>query len=392
MKFDQKKKIIINDTYAEINLNELKNNFNKIKNYTGKDKKICSVVKANAYGHGMNETAKVLSESGTDYLGTADYSESIILSKYLKNFSLKTPILCLGILTENGKYFDEIIKGNIEVSIADVKIAEYLNNFAKSRNKKINIQIQADSGINRTGFLLKDVYEAFEKINKLENLRIKGVYSHFATSENPRNSYALRQLSEFKKLLQEIEHNIKKIELRHICNSGGILNYNDPYFNMVRPGISLYGYYPDIKKVRKKKGSDTGSEIGINPVMTLKSKVSFIKTLDKNQSISYGQKYFTKSKTKIASIPIGYGDGYPRLLTNKSYVEISGKLYRTVGTVCMDWIMADLGINSDIKVNDEVILIGKNYTADKLAELTGTIAYEITCNISSRVQRRYINS
>ncbi|MCY7363498.1 MAG: alanine racemase, partial [Ignavibacteria bacterium] len=198
--------------------------------------------------------------------------------------------------------------------------------------------------------------------------------------------------SEFKKLLQEIEHNIKKIELRHICNSGGILNYNDPYFNMVRPGISLYGYYPDIKKVRKKKGSDTGSEIGINPVMTLKSKVSFIKTLDKNQSISYGQKYFTKSKTKIASIPIGYGDGYPRLLTNKSYVEISGKLYRTVGTVCMDWIMADLGINSDIKVNDEVILIGKNYTADKLAELTGTIAYEITCNISSRVQRRYINS
>lgn len=392
MKFDQKKKIIINDTYAEINLNELKNNFNKIKNYTGKDKKICSVVKANAYGHGMNETAKVLSESGTDYLGTADYSESIILSKYLKNFSLKTPILCLGILTENGKYFDEIIKGNIEVSIADVKIAEYLNNFAKSRNKKINIQIQADSGINRTGFLLKDVYEAFEKINKLENLRIKGVYSHFATSENPRNSYALRQLSEFKKLLQEIEHNIKKIELRHICNSGGILNYNDPYFNMVRPGISLYGYYPDIKKVRKKKGSDTGSEIGINPVMTLKSKVSFIKTLDKNQSISYGQKYFTKSKTKIASIPIGYGDGYPRLLTNKSYVEIGGKLYRTVGTVCMDWIMADLGINSDIKVNDEVILIGKNYTADKLAELTGTIAYEITCNISSRVQRRYINS
>jgi len=392
MKFDQKKKIIINDTYAEINLNELKNNFNKIKNYTGKDKKICSVVKANTYGHGMNETAKVLSESGTDYLGTADYSESIILSKYLKNFSLKTPILCLGILTENGKYFDEIIKGNIEVSIADVKIAEYLNNFAKSRNKKINIQIQADSGINRTGFLLKDVYEAFEKINKLENLRIKGVYSHFATSENPRNSYALRQLSEFKKLLQEIEHNIKKIELRHICNSGGILNYNDPYFNMVRPGISLYGYYPDIKKVRKKKGSDTGSEIGINPVMTLKSKVSFIKTLDKNQSISYGQKYFTKSKTKIASIPIGYGDGYPRLLTNKSHVEIGGKLYRTVGTVCMDWIMADLGINSDIKVNDEVILIGKNYTADKLAELTGTIAYEITCNISSRVQRRYINS
>lgn len=190
-------------------------------------------------------------------------------------------------------------------------------------------------------------------------------------------------MNDFKNFVKEVEHNLTKIELKHISNSGGILNYNDPFFNMARPGISLYGYYPDRKKAVK--------DIGINPVMTLKSKVSFIKDLDKNQSISYGRKYFTKKKTKIASIPIGYGDGYPRQLTNKSKVLINGKYYKTVGTVCMDWIMADIGNNSGVNVNDEVILFGKKYPAYKLSDITGTIPYEITCNISSRVQRIYVN-
>ncbi len=377
----------VNDTFAEINLSELKRNFNIIKKLAGKRNKngvkICSIVKANAYGHGMNETGKALAGYGTEYLATADYSESIILRNYLKKFSVNIPVLCLGILTENKKYFEDIAGGDIDVTITDYKIAFYLNNFAKSRNKKINIQIQMDSGINRIGFDIKDGYEAIKKLSGLENLKIKGIYSHYATSEIPRNSYALRQLNDFKNFVKEVEHNLTKIELKHISNSGGILNYNDPFFNMARPGISLYGYYPDRKKAVK--------DIGINPVMTLKSKVSFIKDLDKNQSISYGRKYFTKKKTKIASIPIGYGDGYPRQLTNKSKVLINGKYYKTVGTVCMDWIMADIGTNSGVNVNDEVILFGKNYPADKLSDITGTIPYEITCNISSRVQRIYVN-
>jgi len=376
----------INDTYAEINLKVLKKNFAAVKKYANRsrkgDVKICAIVKANAYGHGMNEIGKTLSDYGVDYLGTADYSESIILSDHLKKFSKKKiPVLCLGNLTETDTFFEDIISRNIFVTLADVNIAKMLNRYAKSRNEKINVQIQVDSGINRIGILLKHAYESVQTINRLSNLSIRGIYSHFATSEIPDHPYALKQLKNFKALVKELEQNVMKFELKHICNTGGILNYNDPFFNMVRPGISLYGYYPDRKKVVK--------DIGIKPVMTLKSKVKFIKELDKSQSISYGRKYFTKRKTKIASVSIGYGDGYSRLLTNKSSVVINGNLYRTVGTVCMDWVMAELGNKAPVKVNDEVILFGKEYPADILSDLMGTIPYEITCNISSRVERIY---
>ncbi|MEO8211069.1 MAG: alanine racemase [bacterium] len=376
----------INDTYAEINLKALKKNFDTIKRHanSGKnnDVKICAIVKANAYGHGMKEVGKALSEYGADYLGTADYSESIILNDHLKKYSKKNiPVLCLGNLTGSEKFLDDIISRNITITIADVTGAKALNRYAKSRNKKFNAQIQVDSGINRIGILLKDAYESVQTINSLGNLNIRGIYSHFATSEIPDHPYAMKQLSNFKSLVKELEQNVTKFELKHICNTGGILNYNDPFFNMVRPGISLYGYYPDRKKVVK--------DIGIKPVMTLKSKVKFIKELEKSQSISYGRKYFTKKRTRIASVSIGYGDGYSRLLTNKSGVFIRGKLYKTVGTVCMDWIMAEIGNNSNININDEVILFGKEYPADNLSDLIGTIPYEITCNISSRVQRIY---
>lgn len=378
----------INDTYAEVNLKVLKENFLAIKKYAGKrrdkDVKVCSIIKANAYGHGIKEIAEALTRFGTDYLGTADYNESILLHDHLnKLFKKKIPILCLGTLAEKKKYFEDIISRDIEITITDLKTARMLENFAGSANKKLKVQIQVDSGINRIGFLLKDSYEAVQKIKKFSNLVINGIYSHFATSEIADNAYAKKQLFEFKSLVQELEFSVMKFENKHICNSGGILNYNDSYFDMVRPGISLYGYYPDRKELVE--------EIGIQPVMTLKSKISFIKELNKNQSISYGRKYFTKQKTQIASIPVGYGDGYSRLLTNRSKVMINNKLYPTVGSVCMDWVMAELGSHSGVKVNDEVILFGKEYPADNLSKILGTIPYEITCNISSRVQRVYVN-
>ncbi len=373
------------DTYAEINFDALKKNFTAIKEFANKNSeeniRICSVVKANAYGHGMNEVGKFLSEAGTDYLGTADYYESVQLSDYLKRFSKKnTPVLCLGVLSDVN-LFEDIVSRNIDVTITDTKIASDLNDFAKSKEKIVDVQIQVDSGINRVGFKMEDAIAAVKKLKKLKNLNVKGIYSHFATSEIHNDSYSGKQLRDFKALVKEMEQNITKFELRHISNSGGILNFPDSFFNMVRPGISLYGYYPDRKKVIK--------DIGIKPVMTLKTKVKFIKTLGKNQSISYGRKYYTKSKTKIASLPVGYGDGYSRLLSNKAKVFINGKFYRIVGTVCMDWVMVDTGIDSKIKVNDEVIMFGEVYPAFNLSEIIGTIPYEVTCNITPRVKRIY---
>lgn len=373
------------DTYAEINLNTLRKNFKAVKKLANKNISekvmICSIVKANAYGHGMNEIGKELSESGTDYLGTADYFESIQLSDHLKKHSKKnTPVLCLGIMTDTG-LFNEVASRNIDITVTDIKIASDLNDFAKSKNKVLNVQIQVDTGINRIGFKPEDTYRAVEKMMQFRNLNLKGIYSHFATSETDSNPYTHKQLKEFRVLVKELEDNLMKFELKHISNSGGILNIEDPFFNMVRPGISLYGYYPDRSKVV--------SDIGIKPVMSLKTKVKFIKTLEKNRSISYGRKYFTRSRTKIASLPVGYGDGYSRLLTNKAEVFINGKFYEVVGTVCMDWVMVNIGTDSKIRVNDEVIMFGKEYPADNLAEIIKTIPYEITCNISQRVKRIY---
>lgn len=373
------------DTYAEINLKTLRKNFKAVKDFANRNLsgkiKICSIVKANAYGHGMNETGKVLSEYGTDYLGTADYFESIQLSDHIKKYSGKdTPVLCLGLLTDD-TLFREIVSRNIDITIADIKIASQLNDFAKSKNKILNIQIQVDSGINRVGFNQHDVYEAVKKLMQMKNIKLKGIYSHFATSEINKDPYSLKQLREFKTLVQELESNLLKFELKHISNTGGILNYRDPFFNMIRPGISLYGYYPDRSKVVK--------DIGIKPVMSLKTKVKFIKTLKKKQSISYGRKYFTRSETKIASLPVGYGDGYSRQLSNKAKVFIKGKYYNIAGTVCMDWVMVDIGIDSKLKVNDEVIMFGKEYPAYNLSDIMKTIPYEVTCNISQRVKRIY---
>jgi alanine racemase len=378
---------VINDTFAEINLNALKENFFKVREEASSGlssiRKICSIVKANAYGHGMFEVSRALAEAGTDFLGTANYSESISLRAYLAGTAHKDiPIICLGLLTEEEKFFKQIAANDIEVTVSDYAIAELLNNFASGINKTITVHVKVDTGMNRIGFPADEAYEAVKKLSSLKNLKLKGIFSHFATSELPESRFAKKQLQIFKEIVSRIENEITKFELRHIQNSGGILNFKDEYFNMVRPGIVLYGYYPDRKTVKK--------DIGITPIMTLKSKVSLIKEVDKRKSISYGRKYYTKKKTKIASVPIGYGDGYSRLLSNKSQVVINNRLYAEVGTVCMDWIMVDIGEDDSVKVNDEVILLGKEYPAYNHSELIGTIPYEITCNISPRVQRIYV--
>ncbi len=375
------------DTYAEVNLRNLKHNFNLIRKASNKknkrdNTKICAVVKANAYGHGMCQVAEELLDNGADYLGTAFITESVELREYLAARKKNAKIICLGTITEDEEHFRDVVKHNFEVTLTDVKTAKALDRFARNKNIIVDAHVKIDTGMNRTGFLLKDAYNAVEEISKLKNINLKGVYSHYATSEQPGNSYSLKQLKRFKDIVTEIESNIIKFDLKHIENSGGILNFRDDFCNMTRPGILLYGYYPDKSKTQK--------ELGIKPVMRMISKVSQIKELDKGESISYGRKYYTKRKTRIVSIPIGYGDGYFRGFTNKSEVSINGKRYPTVGTVCMDWIMADVGISDNIKTNDKVIIFGPEYSADELAALRKTIPYEIITNVSSRVQRIYI--
>ncbi|MCB0721014.1 MAG: alanine racemase [Ignavibacteriae bacterium] len=375
------------DTYAEINLRNLKDNFNiirKASNLKNKSKntKICAVVKANAYGHGMTRIAEELIDCGADYLGTAFLTESVDLREYLSLKMKNAKILCLGALTLDTEHFKDVIENAIEVTITDLKSAKALDKYAALQNKIVNVHVKLDTGMNRIGFLAKDAYKAVSELKKLKNLNLVGIYSHYATAEQPGNSYSLKQLKTFKDVVSEIESNIHKFELKHIENSGGILNFRDDFCNMTRPGIMLYGYYTDRTKVKK--------DIGLKPVMRMVSKVSLVKELPKGESISYGRKYTTTRKTRIASIPIGYGDGYPRALTNKAKVFINKKLYPSVGTVCMDWIMAEVGMKDKINPNDKVIIFGPEYTADDLAKLIDTIPYEIITNVSDRVKRIYV--
>lgn len=375
------------DTYAEVNLRNLKQNFNLIrkasnKKNKSKNTKICAVVKANAYGHGMCRVAEELFHNGADYLGTAFITESIELSEHFRRIKKDAKIICLGTITEDEEHFKDVIRHGFEVTLTDVKTAKALNSYARNNNKAVTAHVKIDTGMNRTGFLFHDAYKAVEELKKLKHINLIGAYSHYATSEKPGNSYSLKQLKRFKQVVREIESGITKFEIKHIENSGGILNFRDDFCNMTRPGILLYGYYPDKSKMQ--------DDLGIKPVMRMISKVSQIKELDKGESISYGRRYFTKNRTRIISIPIGYGDGYSRGLTNRSEISIKGKLYPTVGTVCMDWVMADVGLNDKIKPNDKVIIFGPEYSADELAELMNTIPYEIITNVSSRVPRIYM--
>lgn len=377
------------DTYAEINLGALVKNFHLIKTEAQKNSKkskgvkVCAVVKANAYGHGFYDTSLALAGFGADYLGTADYVESLSLRKYLNEHGKKNiPIVCLGTLRHNKDLIRQIIDSNIDITITGLESAVILNDVAVNMNANPNVHIQFDTGMNRVGITEDKIYEAVKKISELKNINIKGIYSHFATSEIKDHSFAKKQMNLFIDIIRNIENEGIKFELKHMQNSGGIFNYKNDFFNMVRPGISLYGYYPDIKLPK--------NDIGLVPVMSLKSKVNMIKEVKKNKSISYGRRYFTKEKSLIASIPVGYGDGYYRALTNKSKVLINGKKYKTVGTVCMDWVMVNIKKNEDIKVGDQVILLGPEYPAYEHAKIVKTIPYEITCNISPRVKRIYV--
>jgi alanine racemase len=379
--------LLINDSYAEIDLRALKNNFFIIKKLFSKssfkNKFISSVVKADSYGHGMLKCAEELALAGTDFLGTADYAESLKLSSYLKARKIFTPIFCMGTLPSSKTFLEVISNENYHFTIVDVNDAKKLNSVAKSMNKKLNVQIQVDSGMNRVGFSIDSAYEAIKEILKLKNLNPVGIYSHFATSEIPHHKFAVKQVNSFKKFISEAETNLHKFTYRHISNTGGVFNYNDDIFNFIRPGISLYGYYPDDEYYNVKAG--------LKPVMNFKSKVRFIKKVPKGRSISYGRKFYTDKDTYVASIPVGYGDGYPRELTNKGTVKINNKDYRITGAVCMDWIMVDIGPRPSVKINDEVILFGVEHPVYELAKKCGTIPYEITSNIMPRIPRIYIN-
>jgi alanine racemase len=362
-------------TVAEIDLKALAHNLNGVRRKIGRRVAVMGVVKANAYGHGIVEVARFLEGEKIDYLGVANPEEGVIL----REAGMTTPI---HVFTLPSKLQSSLFCSyNLEPTVGSHHEATLLNSQAQRVGKTIPVHVKIDTGMNRIGVERKDLKKLLSGLAKLRRLEIKGVYTHFAMADVRDKSFSRLQLAEFHQALEVLHKEGVSVEFIHCAGSAGILDLPESYFSMVRPGIMLYGYYPS---------RETTESVPLKPVLSLKSRVSLVKWIEPGESVSYGRRYVAKRKTKIATLPLGYADGYMRSLTGRSAVLIGNRRFATAGTICMDQLMVDVG-SADVRVGDEAVLIGQQHreriTAWDLAATLGTIPYEICTNISSRVPR-----
>ncbi|MEG0129453.1 alanine racemase [Clostridium sp.] len=368
--------------FAEINLDNLRHNIKQVKSLVG-NKKIFGVIKADAYGHGSIEVARILREENVYGFAVAVITEAL----ELRRASFNEPILVLGYTPHT--FADEIVKMNITQTVFNYDLAEAISSEAKTQGKVAKIHIKIDTGMGRLGYSDNDnIIEEIQKIMDLPNIEVEGIFSHFSTADESDKEFSYYQLNKFKQIIEELEKEGINIEFKHIANSGAIVDIGESYFDAVRPGIILYGYYPSSQVNQ--------GALNLKPVMTLKSNVVYIKEVEEGTPISYGRTFIANKKMKIATIPIGYADGYTRLLYGKASVIIGGIECRVVGKICMDQCMVDVSECRDVKVSDEVIIMGQtdsiNMNAEVIASRLDTISYEVLCMVSKRVPRVYIEN
>lgn len=362
-------------TWAEVNLNNLAHNFRQIKKILAPKTKVMACVKADAYGHGLIPVSRKLAVLGVDYLGVASIDEGI----KLREAGVNLPVLVLGaILKEDSP---ALFRYKLSATVCSPDLAFALDKKAHSLSKSINVHIKVDTGMGRLGVLCRDALGLIRKIHRLKYINIEGIFTHFPKADKDRD-FTLRQIGLFKCLIAELSKEGIRIPLVHAANSMGIISYKNSYFNMVRPGLAVYGLYP-AKNLK----------IDLRPVLSLKTKIVYYKKVPAGWGISYGHTYIAKKNTAIVTLPIGYGDGYPRNLSNKAPVLIRGRRFKISGTICMDQIMVDVR-DLPVKIGQEAVLIGcqgKNkITTEELACLSHTIPYEIVCGLGSRIPRVYI--
>lgn len=370
-----------NRAWAEINLDHIAHNVREIKRLAGKRTEIMAAVKADAYGHGTLETVATMLENGVSRLAVSMLDEAIQLRK----IGIDVPILVLSFT--DPKRAPEILKYNITQTVFSHELAEALSDEALKQGTKAKIHIKIDTGMTRVGFMpgysaVKDVVS----IMSLKGIVIEGIFTHFAVADEKDRTYTHRQFELFENIIEELNRIGVLIPIRHVSNSAAIIQYPEMTLEAVRPGIILFGIYPSNEVDR--------SIIDLKPAMTLKANIILVKDVDPGVSISYGRRFTTGRPSKIATIPIGYADGYSRLLTGKSHVIVNGQYAPVVGTICMDQCMIDVtDVQGSVKTGDEVVLIGKQgnleVTADEIASLIGTIPYEIVCIIGKRIPRVY---
>ena len=368
-------------TYAKIDLDAIEHNILEVKKRIEKGVKVLAVIKADGYGHGATVLGEFL-KNQVDYYGVATIEEAI----ELRDNGIELPILILG-YTSPSQYI-ELVKNDITQTIYSLEMAKEISNAAKLCKKAAKIHIALDTGMTRIGLEPNEAgIIELQKILSLSNVVVEGLFTHFSCADETDKAYSKLQMERYDNFMNLLDERSIDIPIKHICNSAGIMEFNHHRFDMVRSGIITYGLYPS-EEVNK-------NAIELKPALEWKAHVVNVKTVDEGCGVSYGKTYITKGKTKIATISVGYADGYPRALSSKGRVLISGEYAPIIGRVCMDQMMVDVTHIDNVEIEDEVILVGKDkdksISVEELAYLAGSFNYEFVCGICKRVKRIYEN-
>ncbi|MDD3088735.1 MAG: alanine racemase [Candidatus Omnitrophica bacterium] len=364
-------------TWAEIDLGAVRHNLDRIRKMLHDDVKIMAVVKANAYGHGICQVGRVLSIDGVDYMGVASLDEAV----RLREDEISTPILVLGsVLPSEAK---AAIERDITLTLCNYELLEAMCSAARKCRKRAKAHVKIDTGMGRIGVWHEEAAAFIRHVSGFKEIEIEGIYTHFSSAGRD-NEMTEAQITALEKVIDSIKETGIDPLYKHSANSIALVDREKAHLNLVRPGILLYGIYPkpDFRKI-----------FDLRPVMSLKTRIVFIKDTPPGRAISYGRTYITQQPTRIATIPIGYADGYGRILSNKAEALVRGRYVKVVGRVTMDQTLLDVGHVEGVKVGDEVVLIGKQgeveIPVERVAKLSGTIPYEIVVGIMDRVPRVY---
>ncbi|AFM39798.1 alanine racemase [Desulfosporosinus acidiphilus SJ4] len=367
---------MVRQAWAEVNLQALKDNYYKLQAYTQSE--MMPIVKADAYGHGIIPVVKTLMNCGAKRFGVALLQEAL----ELKAAFPKLDIMVIG--APEIDQWDTYVKEDIIPAIFNFSQARALSEAAVKLGRRARLHLKIDTGMSRIGFRDTDVSEIV-KIGSLPSLFIEGIFTHFATADQKDLTFARQQLKRFEILFEKLKKAGLKIPIRHAANTAAILQFPEAHFELVRPGIGLYGLVPS---------SQVGAQVGLEPVMSWKAKVSHFKKIKTGETVSYGRTFQAAYPTAVATIPLGYADGLRRALSNYGEMLIHGRRSTMIGRICMDQTMLDVTKIPGVKVGDVVTILGKDgyeqITATEMAEWLGTISYEITCGISQRVPRIYL--
>ena len=370
--------------WAQIDLDAAAHNMRQIRKHVGPDVKIAAVVKANAYGHGSVELAKTFAENGADCFAVSSLDEAVELRRYAH---IDKEIFILG--HTDARRTEELLTYDIEPAVFNLKNAEFFSQEAQRLGKTLRVHIAVDTGMSRVGFQVNEFsVSEIKAIAALPNIEIRGMFTHFAVSDIKDKTFTREQYGHFRWMCKRMEEEGIHIALRHCCNSAAVLELPEYYCDMVRPGIIMYGCEPspdvDIKPY------------DLRPVMSLRCCIAHVKLIDAGATVSYGRHYTAPSRRKIATLPVGYADGYSRILSGKVDVLYHGHRVPQVGAICMDQCMIDVSGEANVHAGDEVVLFGRQGDSfipiEEIATACGTINYEIMCNISRRVPRVYMKN